>query len=159
MVVAVAASALIPMLQRRFSTASSNRNVESSADRIENSPSRLYVLEISGFHVAAVVFLFAVISLTVGLTVGRGSLGKRLRDAQKSIPAVDDTSPALLNRPGEMTSRTSPSPAANTFNTPAVNPPARRRKNRAQKVHPLNPSTHHRKIQLPTWGRSDHLQQ
>jgi len=99
-------------------------NVESSADRIENSPSRLYVLEISGFHVAAVVFLFAVISLTVGLTVGRGSLGKRLRDAQKSIPAVDDTSPALLNRPGEMTSRTSPAPAANTFNTPAVNPPA-----------------------------------
>jgi hypothetical protein len=97
---------------------------ESSADRIENSLSRLYALEISGFQVAAVVFLFAVISLTVGLTVGRGPLGKRLRDAQKSIPAVDATSPALLNVPGEPASRTSTPPAANTFLTPAVNPPA-----------------------------------
>jgi hypothetical protein len=97
--------------------------VESSADRIENSPSRLYVLEISGFQVAAVVFLFAVVSLTVALTVGRSPLGKRLRDTQKSIPAVDATSPALLNRPGETTSRTSTPPAANTFNTPAGNPP------------------------------------
>jgi TonB-like protein/PilZ domain-containing protein len=98
--------------------------VESSADRIENSLSRLYVLEISGFQVAAVVFLFAVISLTVGLTVGRGPLGKRLRDTQKSIPAADATSPAMLNRLGETTSLTSTPPAANTFLTPAVNPPA-----------------------------------
>jgi TonB family protein len=98
--------------------------VGSSAERIENSRSRLYALEISGFQVAAVVFLFAVISLTVGLTVGRGPLGKRLRDSQKSIPAVDATPPALLNRPGETTSRTSTAPAANSFLTPAVNPPA-----------------------------------
>jgi len=98
--------------------------VESLADRIENSPSRLYVLEISGFQVAAVMFLFAAISLTVGLTVGRGPLGKRLRDAQKSILAVDATSPALPNRPDETTSLTSTPPAANTFNTPAVNAPA-----------------------------------
>src|ERR1700674_3487314 len=70
--------------------------VESSADRVENSPSRLHVLEISGFQVAAVVFLFVVISLTVGLTVGRGPFGKRLWDTQKSVPAVDATSPALL---------------------------------------------------------------
>src|SRR4029077_1255965 len=33
--------------------------VEWSADRIENPPSRLYALEISGFQVAAVAFLFA----------------------------------------------------------------------------------------------------
>jgi len=98
--------------------------VESSADRIENSDSRLYVLEISGFQVAAVAFLFAVISLAVGLTVERGPLGKRLRDAQKSILAVDATSPAPSNRPDETTSRTSSPSAANTFNTPAVNPPA-----------------------------------
>src|SRR5229473_1543819 len=97
--------------------------VGSSADRIENSPSRLYVLEISGFQVAAVVFLFAVISLNVGLTVGRGPLGKRLRDTQKSMPAVDATSPALPSRPGETTSRTSTLPTANTFDTPAVNAP------------------------------------
>jgi len=98
--------------------------VASSADRIENSPSRLYVLEITGTQVAAVVFLFAVISLAVGLTVGRSPLGKHPRDTQKSIPAVDATSPALLNRPGEATSRTSTPPAANTFLIPAVNPPA-----------------------------------
>src|SRR4029077_12473049 len=98
--------------------------VESSADRIENSPSRLYVLEISGFQVAAVMFWFAVISLTVGLTVGRGALGKRLRGTQKSTPAVDATSPALLNRPDETTSRASTPLAANTFNMPAVNAPA-----------------------------------
>src|SRR5260370_6737716 len=98
--------------------------VESSAGRIENSPSRLYVLEISGFQVAAVVFLFAVISLTLGLTVGRGTLGKRLRDTQKAIPAVHATSPALPNRSGETSSRTSTPRAANTFNTPAVNAPA-----------------------------------
>jgi hypothetical protein len=97
--------------------------VRSSADRIENSPSRPYVLEVSGFHVAAAVFLFAVISLTVGLIVGRGPLEKRLRDTQKSIPAVGATSSALLNRPGETTSRTSIRPAANSFFTPAVNPP------------------------------------
>ncbi len=98
--------------------------VESSGDRIKDSRSRSYVLEISGFQVAAVVILFAVISLTVGLTVGRGPLGKRHRDAQKSILAVDATSPALPNRPGETTSRTSTPPAANTFTTPAVNAPA-----------------------------------
>src|SRR5690242_19571216 len=99
-------------------------NVESTADRIENSPSRLYVIDISGFQIAAVVFLFAVTSLTLGFTVGRGPLGKRLRDAQKSILAADATSLALPNRPGETTSRTSTPPATNTFNTPAVNPPA-----------------------------------
>src|SRR6266404_299578 len=98
--------------------------VESSADRVENSPSRPYVLEISGFQVAAVVFLFAMISLTLGLTVGRGTLGKRLRDAQKSILTVDAMSPALPNRSGETTSRTSTPPAENIFNTPAVNAPA-----------------------------------
>jgi TonB family protein len=86
--------------------------VEPSADRIGNSPSRLYVLEISWFHVAAAVFLLAVISLTVGLTVGRVPLGKRLGDTQKSIVAVDATSPALLNRPGETTSQASAPPAA-----------------------------------------------
>ncbi len=97
--------------------------VESSADRIGNSPSR-YVLEISGFQVTAVMLLFAAISLTVGRTVGRGQFGKSLWDTQKSIPAVDAKSPALLNRPGETTSRTSTAAAANTVSTPAVNPQA-----------------------------------
>jgi hypothetical protein len=98
--------------------------IPSSADRIKDSPSHFYGLEISGFQVAAIVFLFAVISLTVGLTVGRGPLGKHLREPQKSIPAVEAMSPALPNRPGETTSRTSIPPAANTFNTRAMDPPA-----------------------------------
>jgi hypothetical protein len=98
--------------------------VDSSADRIEHSPSHFYVLKISGFQVTAFVFFFAVISLAVGLTMGRDPLGNHLRDAQKSILAVDATSPALRNRPRETTSRTSAPPAANTFSTPAVNPPA-----------------------------------
>jgi hypothetical protein len=98
--------------------------VESSADRIEDSPSHFYVLEISGFQVAAIMFLFAVISLTIGLTVGRSPLGKRLRDAQKSILATDATSPALPDRPGETPSGASTPPSANTLNTPAVNLPA-----------------------------------
>ncbi len=98
--------------------------VEPSTGHIKNSPFHFYVLKISRFQVAALLFLSAVISLTVGLAVGRGPLGKRLPDTQKSILAVDATSPAPLNRPGETTSRTSTTPAANTFNTPAVNPPA-----------------------------------
>ncbi len=123
--------------------------VESSADRIEDSPSHFYVLEISGFQVAAVMFLFAVISLTVGLTVGRSPLGKRLRDAQKSILAVDATSLALPNRPGETTSRTSTPRAANTFSTPAVNPPAPDSSSSANKLDDTTPSEKKSKESTP----------
>ena len=89
--------------------------VKSLADRIERSLSHFYVLKMSGFQVTALVFLFAVISLAVGLTVGRDPLGKHLRDTQKSMLPLDAASPALRNRPGETTSRTSALPAANTF--------------------------------------------
>jgi hypothetical protein len=89
------------------------RKFESSTNRIGNSPSRQHALELSGFHVAAfaLVFLFAMISLPIGLTVGRGPLGQWLRDAQKSIFAVQVTSPALPDRPGETASRRSAPPA------------------------------------------------
>ena len=56
--------------------------------------------------VAVFVFLFAVIGFTVGLTVGRGPLGRTLRDTQKSVLVVDDTSPVLPNLAGEATSST-----------------------------------------------------
>ena len=98
--------------------------VESSADRIEDSPSHFHILEISGFQVAAFVLLFVVIGFTVWLTMGRGSLGKSPRDTQKSILAVDATSPAPPNRPSATTSPIPTPPAAKTSNTPAVNPPA-----------------------------------
>jgi TonB family protein len=69
---------------------------DSSVDRVEDSRSRFPVLEISGFQIAAfAVFLFAVISFAVGLTMGRGLLGNRFRDAQKAIQAVDTAPPAL----------------------------------------------------------------
>ena len=73
---------------------------------------------------AIFVLLFAVIGFTVGLTVGRGPLGRSLRDTQKSILAADATSPAPPNRPGETTSPTSTPPAVDTFDTLAVNPPS-----------------------------------
>jgi TonB family protein len=98
--------------------------VESSRDRLKNSSSHLYVLGIPGLQITALVILFAVTSLIVGLAVGRGPLGKPPRDAQKSNLAVDVTVPTLPNRPDETTSRTSTPPAANTFHTPAVNAPA-----------------------------------
>jgi hypothetical protein len=100
--------------------------VQSTADRIENSPPRIYVLEISGFQVGAfaLLVLFAVIAFTIGLTMGHGPLGKRLRDAQNSILAVDATSSAMPNRPDETTSQTSTPPAANPVLTPVVNSPA-----------------------------------
>jgi len=107
-----------------FGTQVRTERGEWSADRIEDSPSHFNVFEISGFRVAAFVFLFVVIGFTVGLTMGRGPLGKRPQDAQKSILAVNATSPAPPNRPAETTSPISTPPAANTSNTPAVNPPA-----------------------------------
>ena len=117
----------IPVL--RFGLQVPTGKVESSPDRIDDSLSYLNVPEQSaergfGFLLAAVAFLFAVMVFTVGLTGGGGPLGKRLRDLQKSMLAVDATSPALPDRPDEVTSRTSTPPAADTFNTPAVNPSA-----------------------------------
>jgi TonB family protein len=100
------------------------RKTESSAKRVENSPSRSCVLELSGFHVAAALFLLAAISLAAGLTAGLGPLGSRFWDTQKSLPAADHTSQALLNRLQETTSRTFIPPDANTSASPAVNPPA-----------------------------------
>jgi protein TonB len=98
--------------------------VEPSAHRIEDSPSHFHVLEVSGFQIAAFVLLFAVIGFALGLKVGRGPIGKRLRDAQKSIPVVDAPSPTLLNHPEETISQASTPPVANTFLPPAVNPSA-----------------------------------
>jgi hypothetical protein len=103
--------------------------IGSPPDRIGDSPLLFYVPERSaergfGFHLVAAVCLFAVIGIIVELTGGLGPLGKRLRDAQNAMPAVDTTSPALPGRPGGVTSRTPTPPAANTFDTPAADLPA-----------------------------------
>ncbi|HEX8764091.1 MAG TPA: energy transducer TonB, partial [Candidatus Acidoferrum sp.] len=54
-------------------------------------------LEISAFHVNvfALMLLFAATSFTVGLTVGRGPLGKRLREPPPSLLAKDAKPPTL----------------------------------------------------------------
>ncbi len=95
---------------------------ESSAQPMENSPSRPYVLEISGIQVVAVVF-FALLSLAAALTVGRTQLGKRLLALQKSTPPVAAQPSPPLNRPSETSSPSAP-PAANTFPVPEANLPA-----------------------------------
>jgi hypothetical protein len=101
-----------------------SRKLEPSANRIQSSASRPYVLELSGLHVAAAIVLFTVIGLAVWLTVGRSPVGSRIQDAQNSSPATDHTSQALLDQLREKSSRASTPPPADTSVTPAVNPPA-----------------------------------
>lgn len=102
------------------------RKLEPPVDRIENSNSLKYALEISGLQVVAFAsaFLLAVIGLTVALTVGRGPLGTRLRNTQKTTLADDAKSPALPNRPGEASSQMSPLAASKAEESRSENPSA-----------------------------------
>ncbi len=92
---------------------------------LENFPTELIVSvspvarEILG---AIFVLLFAVIGFTLGITVGRGRLGRSLRDTEKAILAADAMPSAPSSRPGETTTPTSTSSAADTSAIPAVNP-------------------------------------
>jgi hypothetical protein len=95
-----------------------------SPNRFELSPSRSYIHEISVLHVAAAVLLFAAISLAVWLIAGRGSVSPQLPETQKSSPATDHTSQALLDQLREKTSRTSAPPVPDTSAATAMNPPA-----------------------------------
>jgi TonB family protein len=108
----------------RFEPRAEAESAEWPASPIENSPSRSFILELSGLRVAALIFLFALITLAVGLTAGRSALGLLLRDTKKSLPTSDHTSQALLNPPRERTSQPSTPPATDTSVTPTVNPPA-----------------------------------
>jgi TonB family protein len=99
-------------------------SAEWPASPIENSPSRSFILELSGLRVAALIFLFALITLAVGLTAGRSALGLLLRDTKKSLPTSDHTSQALLNPLRERTSQPSAPPATDTSVKSTVNPPA-----------------------------------
>ncbi len=100
------------------------RKTESPEDRIESSAPRSYVLGLSGLRVAAVVLLLVLLSLAVRLTARRSPLRSPPEDTQKSLPATDHTSQALLDQLREKTSRTSTPPAADRSVTAAVNPPA-----------------------------------
>lgn len=93
------------------------RKFDPAADRSENLAPRRRALEISGFHIAAfaVVFLFAMISLPIGLTVGRGPLGHWLSDIQQTMFPVRTAPAAPPAKPrGTTSSASAPSPE-NTF--------------------------------------------
>lgn len=87
------------------------RTVPPSGERIEASPWRFPRLEISAFHVNvfALFFLFAATAFTVGLTVGRGPVGKRLREPPQSLLATyakPPVPPDQSNQADESTPRT-----------------------------------------------------
>jgi hypothetical protein len=94
------------------------RAAQSSAGRIEGSgsSSRFPRLEISAFqvNVFALLFLFAATAFTVGLTVGRGPVGRRLREAPKSLLAADAKPPEPPDQADESTSRTPPPAVASS---------------------------------------------
>lgn len=87
------------------------RRFDATANCGENPPWRRRALEISGVHIGAfaVLFLFAVISLPIGLTVGRGPLGQWFRDMQQSLFAGDAARPTQAERPVAKISK-SPAP-------------------------------------------------
>lgn len=100
---------------------------QSFADRIAGASSRS-PLRISAFqaNVFALLFLFAVTSFTVGLTVGRGPLGKRLREAPKSLLAADAKPPTLPDQTDpyqadESSSQTPVPPLAGSDDSAGIN--------------------------------------
>ena len=95
------------------------RGGQSFADPIEGSYWRFPALKISAFHVNvfALMFLFAATAFTVGLTVGRGPVGRRLREPPQSLVATDVKPPALPEQPDqadESTPRTPTPPPASS---------------------------------------------
>jgi hypothetical protein len=92
----------------------------SSADSTGGSSSRLPALEISAFQVTAfaLLFLFSVAALTIGLTVGRGPLGRRLLGASKATSAMDAKSPIRPEQADDSASQT-PTPLPASSNAPA----------------------------------------
>jgi len=92
------------------------RTSQSPADGIEDASSRFPALEISAFQVAVfgILFLFAVLAFTVGLTEGRGPLGSRFREVPKSMLAGDTKPPA---QPDQADKSTSPAPTPPVINS------------------------------------------
>ncbi len=80
----------------------------SSEDSTGGSSLRLRRLEISAFQVTAfaLLFLFAVAALTIGLTLERGSLVRRLLGASNATSAMDAKSPTPLEQADESASQT-----------------------------------------------------
>jgi periplasmic protein TonB len=112
-------------LEGRHSRASSDFATEARMDKSSNdstggSSSRLRRLEISAFQVTAfaLLFLFTVAALTIGLTPGRGSLVRQLLGASKATSAMDASSPTPPRQADEPASHTpTPLPASSNEST------------------------------------------
>ena len=91
-----------------------------AAERAEGWFSRFAALKVSAFQVKvfALLLLFATATFAIGLTVGRGLLGRRFREAPKSPVAVDATSPAPPVQADKPASRTSTTPAGRSDESP-----------------------------------------
>lgn len=91
---------------------------KSSAERFEASSWRFPRLGISAFQVNAIalLFLFAATAFTVGLTVGRGALGRRLREPPQLLLAREVKPATLPDQPDEADESSSRTPTP----TPAV---------------------------------------
>lgn len=80
---------------------------------VESWFSRFAALKVSAFQVKviALLLLFATATFAIGLTVGRGLLGRRVPEVPKSAVAVDATSPAPAVQADKPAARASTSPA------------------------------------------------
>ena len=102
---------------------------QSFTEPIGASSWRFPALKISTFHVNvfAILFLFAATAFTVGLTVGRGPVGKRLREPPQSLLVTDAKPPALPDAmpdaSDESTLRTPPPPVTSSDDSAAINRP------------------------------------
>jgi hypothetical protein len=92
----------------------------SSANSTGGLSSRLPTLEISAFQVTAfaLLFLFSVAAFTIGLTMGRGPLGRRLLAASEKTSAMHAKSPIRPEQTDDSASQTPTSLPASS-NEPA----------------------------------------
>jgi hypothetical protein len=98
------------------------RMEESTEGRSYDSSSRSHTVEISAFQVLlAFLFLFAVIVLTVGFTMGFGPLGGRLMQASKSIFPFATKSPTQPDQKDEASSRTPTTSTTISNELPGIN--------------------------------------
>ena len=104
----------------RSDFAAQARMERSSAEGTGSSFSRLPALKISAFQVTAfaLLFLFSVAAFAIGLTAGRGPLGRRLLGAAKATSAMDTKLPIRPEEADESASQT-PNPLPASSHEPA----------------------------------------
>lgn len=103
--------------------ASRVRTSKPSTGRTAGWSLRIPAFQVSKFQVKvfALLFLFAVTAFGVGLTLGRGPLGRRLPEATKPVVALDAKSPAPRVQANEPASRASTPPVASTVDSAGSN--------------------------------------